>query len=96
MKCRCGLICLKLSAVVPSGIFLFLKAEKVFAFNCSHCSPFIFLFISNIDGDELVKSEQLTLHLNTFRLFQNITNDGDGVKKFFVLLFTLFTFGFYQ
>ena len=48
-------------------------------------------------GDELVKSEQSTLHLcdSCARKVRRV-RQGGGSKKFFqVLLFTLFTFHFY-
>ncbi|MEP8923454.1 hypothetical protein ABKT64_22040, partial [Enterobacter roggenkampii] len=61
----------------------------------------IFLFnIIIIDGDQLVKSEQSTLHLSAFlACFRQPSPQYDGYeggdKKFFwVLLFTLFTFSF--
>lgn len=48
-------------------IFLYLQRleKNFFAFNCSYCSPYYFSFyIIMIDSDQLVKSEQSTLHLS--------------------------------
>lgn len=73
-------------------IFLYLLRrleKKFFAFNCSHCSPSYFSFyIIMIDGDQLVKSEQSTLHLSASlagfrRLSRQYDGDEGEAKSFF-------------
>jgi hypothetical protein len=67
MKCHWVLSASSCRLLFLLVIFLFLKWMKKFLHLTVHTVHLvIFLFyINHIDGDELVKSEQLTIHLNT-------------------------------